>query len=647
MSNTVTTWVLELADKITGPLKKITSGTTGASEAMEHLNERVVLGERDTREALTNSRKHYGYLEGKIKETTDQIKEMQEAASRLAPGAAKAKAVREIAKANAGLDGLRKQLGETDRDIKTLEGDLSQFKQKAANWADVSLKFNQFGELVQKVGDSFAFASEIVTVQRNISRMTETTGPELDALTARVHRMGRVFKESDQEIARAANATAKQLGISYTDALDLIQAGMEKGANINGDLINQMKEYTSQAHEIGMGGAEMMALLAKAGKDGVYSDKAIDSIKEANLSLKEMGPAQLAAMRGIGLEVEDLAGKTSMEAVRMVSQAMKGANAQARQLAMADIFKGAGEDAGMNFILGLSEMETDLNKITSVEEAGSGLRAFFADVESWAASAFGGGAAYVTEFATAMTGISSMIGIFQALKSVTTAQTVATQGATIAQRGLNLAMLNNPIGWVIGGIVLLGTAVTLAWNKFEGFRMAVFGVWEAVKTVFSGIGEFVKEVVLGVDHLLKGVFNPMNWFDDSYNFNEGLERISKAASRYGEKIGASFREGQEKGAASWAASQEQKSSGTQIDAALGAGDYNRLEFGGTEGTGGGTGAGQNRNSLDGAGAAKTMSFNIEVNNVFNQVSSELDVRKIADQVARQLTDGLRETATTL
>lgn len=68
--------------------------------------------------------------------------------------------------------------------------------------------------------------------------------------------------------------------------------------------------------------------------------------------------------------------------------------------------------------------------------------------------------------------------------------TVATQGLTAATGALNAVFLASPIGWIVGGMMVIGGAVVWAWNKFETFRKIIFGVWESVKSIFSSVGKF-------------------------------------------------------------------------------------------------------------------------------------------------------------
>ena len=107
-----------------------------------------------------------------------------------------------------------------------------------------------------------------------------------------------------------------------------------------------------------------------------------------------------------------------------------------------------------------------------------------------------------TAESTAVTGGSSIINRIYAatLGSITR----ATLSATMAQIGLNLAMLASPVGLVVIGImVLVGTFVYL-WEHSKRFREILFGIWEAAKAVFTNIGIFIKRVW---DMDIKPIFN--------------------------------------------------------------------------------------------------------------------------------------------
>jgi hypothetical protein len=72
--------------------------------------------------------------------------------------------------------------------------------------------------------------------------------------------------------------------------------------------------------------------------------------------------------------------------------------------------------------------------------------------------------------------------------------------------GLTGAMIANPIGAIIAGMIALGTAVVYAWNKFEGFRAFLYGVWAAIKEFGTMLYERFIEPMMAWGKMLVGVF---------------------------------------------------------------------------------------------------------------------------------------------
>lgn len=359
-------------------------------------------------------------------------------------------------------------------------------------------KINQATELFDNLSQKLDFTTDINKTKTALQQMGVVDN--IDKVSESINNLKVRFGDDSIQIAKAANAMTKQLGGTFESNLAEIEKGYLKGANLNGDMIDQLKEYPSQIKELGLNASQMIAIMAKAGKDGIFSDKAIDSIKEANLSLKEMGQPQIDALKGIGIEVKDLAGKTSFEAVQMIAKAMDGATAQAKQLALTDIFKGAGEDAGMSFILGLGSMDLDPNNIPSFKQADDGFKAFTAKIQSAVADTLGGLPIHdIAAFAITAMGL---ISVLSTLNGVISFTTIATKIQTAAQWLWNAALTANPIGLVIAAIAALIAITVVAYNKIGWFRGAIDATWEALK----GFGTVIKEYVINrFKELLAGV----------------------------------------------------------------------------------------------------------------------------------------------
>lgn len=87
-----------------------------------------------------------------------------------------------------------------------------------------------------------------------------------------------------------------------------------------------------------------------------------------------------------------------------------------------------------------------------------------------------------------------------------------------AQWALNLAMSANPIGILLTFIGALSAAFVYLWNKSEGFRGAIYGIWEAIKKFFGNIPAYFMGIFKGAWEVIKTFFSNM-W--------EGFKNIAK------------------------------------------------------------------------------------------------------------------------
>lgn len=204
----------------------------------------------------------------------------------------------------------------------------------------------------------------------------------------------------------------------------------------------------------------------------------------------------------------------------------------------------------------------------------SELAIWFADNEaliySLAGAVLGGVLAY-----KAYNAISMLVYLWQMRDLVTTsvlatakgALAVVTGGLVIAQNALNAAFIASPIGWIVGGLALITGGVIYAWNKFEGFRKVIFGLWEAFKEVFNSIGNLFKQIFSPIFDAISAI-KEGRWADAAkatgkllYNMTPmGIANATLEFTQSGgfNGITSAFEKGVEKGAESWSNSQKSK-----------------------------------------------------------------------------------------
>lgn len=157
--------------------------------------------------------------------------------------------------------------------------------------------------------------------------------------------------------------------------------------------------------------------------------------------------------------------------------------------------------------------------------------------------------------------------------------TKGTDFLTKAQAKLNAVFLMSPLGWIALAIGAVVTAVVVCWNKFEGFRQVVFGVWNLVKefgkTLYNAVLEPIKKIIAGLGsmgkailHLFKGNFSAAadaakEGMTDLAKGMVGIAPVTIATNvvQNGEWSEA-WEKGKQQGTDSWTKSQQEKDNST-------------------------------------------------------------------------------------
>ncbi|MDQ8012042.1 MAG: phage tail tape measure protein [Flavobacterium nitrogenifigens] len=656
--DTTTSWILDFVDHITKPVKDVMKAIGKMTDSLEEVSDTVKLSEKDTKIALQKSKEYYKELEKSIKEVEQELKELEKT-KKSGSWTEQQKANAAYDKAKAKVENYRKALQGAEEDIKDLQDQVDKFKEKADKWTDLVTGINQGLELIGKATDALDFNVDVQNLTVEVQRMTDLTGDALDDFVRRSRKIADVYDEDAQDIARAANAMTKQNGGTFEENLKLIEEGYKKGANANGDFIDQLKEYQPFIRQLGLDQSQAIALIAKSGKDGVFSDKAIDSIKEADLSLREMGKAQVEALSGIGIKPEDLIGKTTFEAIQLISSKMKGATSQARQLILADIFKGAGEDAGQQFVQELSTMDLDITKLPSVEQAGAELKGWFSEITTTVGQAFGNIGTFAQEVTPVIDLVSGMVPVYQALTSATWFQNIALKVQTAQQWLLNAAMNANPIGLIIIAIAALIAFIAVAinyWDEFGNAMVMLLGPigmiislimslrehWDSVVSAFKSDGILGGIKRLGLV-ILDAVLKPVQQLLQLLSKIPGLGNLAGSGAKWIEDFRKS---NQLIGAGEKDKPAEKKEKDSTVNdylkkkpdvlGAIAPDDKKKKK--GKDGDGLNVGSGSN--------GIKSIVMNLTVNNAFSVGKGE-NIRNIADQITGHINDRLRDAVINL
>ena len=658
MSNTVeTSWIIKLVDIVTGPVKKIMAGNDKLVESTKKVTNAARGLSDNHAEDLQQIQKEQKELNGLIASEEKQLDKLYKALRRAETAGEDAFKIKaKIQSAESVLKSYKNQIQEVERELKDV-ANLPEPAKVKANWAMVAMGINSVMEIVDKGMGIMSGAAPLNDLRVNIQRMTNASGKDLDMMAQKTNTLAEVFKSDSTMMSITANALAKQMNISYPEALRKIQTGFEIGANVNGEMLDQVKEYSSQMNQTGMTVDQFLVIMAKAAKAGVYNDKMIDAIKEGNLSLREMTQIQIDALKSIGLSAKDLAGKTTFEAMQMISQKMQGATVAAKQQVIADIFKGAGEDAGFQNIIDIMASDLNPENQPKVKEAGQAWKMWFADLKGWFANTFGGMSSYLEPLGGLMQTLSGAIPLLNMLKTSNIALAISTKMATAAQWLLNIALNANPIGVVILAIGALIALVAVCIKNYEKWGAAVlmltgpFGYlinlvmsfkkhWDEVKNAFStdGITGGLKKIAMVIaDSLIMPIEQFLSLI--------GMKGMAGNLNGLRQRIGAVSTPGV-KGLPSGTFN-DQYSFTSLFGGKGGLGKTPTLDgsvnFTGSGGKGKGSGKGAGTSGLE-IGSGRSIVMNLDIKNIFPK---SMDADQMAEVITGRIVDKMRDAQLSL
>lgn len=399
-------------------------------------------------------------------------------------------------------------------------------KKSLINWSQGVQAIDAITNTVSTVSSALSQFSDrmkgLQSANIAITQLTGKTGEEMLKLRNNVQAVSEHFGTDFNETLRAANALSKGFGISMEDAMKLVQDGLVSGANAGGDFIDTVREYPRYFKEAGLSAEDFIAITTNAAQQGVFSDKGVDVIKEGNLRIREMTTATADALNGIGISAEKVqadlqAGSiTTFDVMQMVAAKLNElpASSAAVGTAIADIFGGPGEDAGLEYIKTLANIQLNMDAVKAATQGTAeqqerqiqmqenlknglsgliDLSAIYTDVKPYVD--------LTVQIGMAAMGIGGLIKTVKAMNiqqailktrivAVAAAQkmvTIATTAWTAVQKVLNLVLTANPIGLIITAIGALVAALIAAYKNCEGFRKIVDKVWEAIKPLANAI----------------------------------------------------------------------------------------------------------------------------------------------------------------
>lgn len=144
--------------------------------------------------------------------------------------------------------------------------------------------------------------------------------------------------------------------------------------------------------------------------------------------------------------------------------------------------------------------------------------------------------------------LAAALAALVAIMAIVVSQMIA---ATIAQIGLNTAMLANPIVWIIALIVGIIAAIVLLITHFDQVKEVARvvceaignffkGLWDGIVAIFNGVVGFFTSIFQGAWNAIKSIFGKVvDWFRGIFN---GIVNVFKTVgSTIGNAVGGAFK----------------------------------------------------------------------------------------------------------
>lgn len=360
----------------------------------------------------------------------------------------------------------------------------------------------------------YDYNAGLVEATRLTQQFTGKSGDDLKTFRNEVQAVADSFGADFRETLIATNALSKQFGISTNEALELVKDGFVSGADANGEFLNTLKEYPAYFKEAGISADQFVAIVAETNKMGIFSDKGVDAIKEANLRLREMTTATAAALDGIGISSEQVqkdlqtGTKTTFDVIQEVSAKLAELPDSAATVgtAIADIFGGPGEDAGLQYLRTLKDISTNMDDV----KGKAGVLAQLQEEQLQSQ----------IELQNALSGLFDATGgNFEML--TTKAKVFVNQGLTA----------------IIKGVINVINYFIELYNESVLIRAIWNGIVAGFKTAFDSLGNlfgFFIDIVKATGTALKGAF--------TLNFDDVKKGLAEYAAAYGNLVKAQVKD---------------------------------------------------------------------------------------------------------
>ena len=546
MSSTTTHWILELVDRLSGPVKNIDTNVQQVKAHTSQMND--VLTKTSAINLLA--------LAGGIRDLSNQFQSAIAPGISFQDGLAEVEAITGVT--GAALDALGAKARSSSKD----------FGGSAAD------SLNSYKVILSRLGPDIAKNQEALDgMERNVRTLSKTMGGDatksVDALTT-------AMLQYRVDLSDPAKATEQM-----TNMMNVMAAGAKYGSAEVDAISLALKVSGVQASLSKLSFEESNAALqelARGGKEGAEAGTALRNVL-GKMAGEDIIPKEAAdKLRALGVNMKVVSDTTLPFADRL----RELRKAQGDATVMAQVF-GVENAAAANILLNsidaqeeLTEKITDTNTAfeqadvimgtysekmsrlkARLEDFGIGmfnvtksfaplitgaaatmdiylkLQAVFGEMSfkvakntlanAWNAISSFSAAKAATNLRNKLLGVSggamaagTSMGVMSALGDIAT---FSMMGMGVAIQAVSKSIMAIPvIGWVLALVAAVIALFTYLWNNVDGFQAFFYGLWAVIKDVFGGLVTTVSSVFGWLWDMVTGIFTAIkDWVVNAWN----------------------------------------------------------------------------------------------------------------------------------
>ena len=675
MSSKTTSWILELVDKISAPLRNAQGAADDVADSVERVEEELDnasnAGDRFNQFAVEFGAK--AFLFSQAAEGIGKFNSYFQDA--IKPGV-------ELQTQMADLSAVTQKTGDDLNAIRERAQDLAvEFGGNATKHAE------SFKMVIAKFGPDIADSDEALgRMGENIAILSKSMGGDAtkaaDALTTAMQQYGIDLTDpikASEEMARIMNLLVAGGNAGSSEVMDTAEALKVVGLTARQQGVS-IEEFVATMQGLARGelvgseaGTKFRNVLINIASESMIPKNTVEALKAAGVNM--------GIVTDKSLSLTDRMRELSKVAGSDLIMQMFGVNAGAaevifEQIDQIDAWKEEITDTTAAVDAAEIQMNTYAVTMDKISQRFNNFKAdVFQAIEPIAPfiSLTGDAVGGIADMGVAVWSLSILfkkdlyVGIWSGIKavgswiSISNIAKVATTAWTSVQWALNAAFVASPIGWIVLGIGALVGVVVLCWNKFEGFRATLYGMWEAIK----GFGNILKEFVIDrIKGLLSGIGAIgqalVKLFKGDFSgawqsAKEGVGGIVgvdayKNAYNNAKGLGVAFQDGYADGIASFRIDKEKKeanknNSNSTVDyPSVGAktiidGQPPAIVKPPNTTTTGSSGKNTISGTGGGSGGGKSVTMNVTLNNYINGVKNP---DEFTEQVVRKINDRLND-----